>query len=441
MLKQGLLILLLCACMIPTFGQERFLIKNGKKNDRIKFEVVNNLIIVPVELNGTELSFLVDTGVKTTVLLTLNEEDTLLLQSAEKIFLRGIGGEELIEAYRSTDNQFRLGKTTNSALSIYVIYDEKINFSPRLGVPVHGIIGYDLFRDFVVEINYPKQFIRLHDPEQFSKKLKRYNRLPLKFFQDKPYAEMDLKMGNKNSLATLMLDNGLSDAVWLFPDDYNITVSQNSYLDYLGMGLLGDVVGERGMVESMTFGKETLGNVSASFPDSLSVEGLKTYHARNGSIGAETMRRFHLFFDYNNHNLFLKGNKWRKHPVRYDMSGIVLEHSGFNLVESYEKVVKSVSTPIVQSNNEIIIEPAFYKKFELKPSFQIARLRENSPALLAGLQVGDEVIKVNRRDAWKMDLDDFTSLFSSEDGKRIKMEVRRDGRRMDFEFLLTNPVQ
>jgi S1-C subfamily serine protease len=122
------------------------------------------------------------------------------------------------------------------------------------------------------------------------------------------------------------------------------------------------------------------------------------------------------------------------------MSGIVLEHSGYNLVESYEKVVNSVFSP-TNNDNEVILEPAFYKKFELKPAFTIVRLRENSPALLAGLQVGDEVLKVNNRSAWKMDLDDFTRLFTSEEGKNIDLEVSRKGSRQKFQFQLRNPLQ
>lgn len=438
MLKQKLLILLFCGGILTSFSQSRFYIGNGKKSDRIRFELVNNLIIVPVELNGTELSFLVDTGVKTSVLLTLNEEDTLLLNSSEKILLRGIGGEELIKAYRSTNNNFTLGKTTNSQLDIYVIYDENINFSPRLGVPVHGIIGYDLFKDFVVEINYPRKFLRLHDPDQFQKKLTNYSRVPLEFFQDKPYTKVKLDIEGSTSEATLLLDNGLSDALWLFPDGEEIQVPEKSFSDYLGMGLLGDVVGERSVVQSISFGKEKLKNVSASFPDSLSVEGLRTYHARNGSLGAEVFRRFHLFFDYRNQNLFVKGNKWRRQPFSYDKSGIVLEHSGFNLVESYQEVVRSVS-PSGESN-EIILQPSFHKKFELKPAFTIARLRPNSPASQAGLQVGDEVIKINKRKAWNMDLNDFTKIFTSEEGKTINLEVLREGRKMDFQFDLKDPL-
>jgi hypothetical protein len=440
MLISKLFILLLCAGITSGFGQENFRIKEGKKKDRIKFEMVNNLIIVPVELNGTQLSFLVDTGVKTTLLLTLNEEDTLLLKSAERIFLRGIGGEELIKAYRSSSNEFRLGNTTSTNLNVYVIYDPDVNFSPRLGVPVHVIIGYDLFKDFVVEVNYPRRFFMLHDPGKFSKKLRKYKEVPLEFFQDKPYVQVGLNIEGKESRATLLLDNGLSDALWLFPDSEMIHVPQNTFSDHLGRGLLGDVVGERSVVEKLTMGEEVLKNVSASFPDSLSVEGLKTYHARNGSMGAEILKRFHVVFDYQNQNLYLRGNKWRNDEFRHNLSGIVLEHKGYQIVESYEEVVRSVSSR-EESKNEIILEPSLYKKFELKPAFQIARLRPDSPAIKAGLKVGDEVLKINGRNAWKLDLNDFNSLFTSGEGKKIKMQVLRQDRKLEFEFKLRDPLK
>jgi hypothetical protein len=438
MLKRSLFILLLCGSSF-CFSQETFSIDKDRKNTRIKFELVNNLIIVPVELNGLNLTFLVDTGVKTTLLLNLNEKDTLDFNWAEKLHLRGLGGEELIEAYSSPDNELRIGKVSHSALTVFIVYDEKINFSPRLGVPVHGIIGYDMFKDFVVEINYSRKFIRLHDPSRFRKNLKRYDTVPLQFFQGKPYVNTVIDIEDKEIPATLLLDNGLSDALWLFPDNVDVRVPKRSFEDFLGLGLLGDVYGQRGKIQELKIGNTTMSGVTASFPDSLSVEGLQTYELRKGSIGGEIMRRFHVIFDYKNQELHLRRNKWFLDPYHYDMSGIVLEHSGFVMVETYEKIMDPV-IPGSAEDNLLIMEPAFYKKFQLKPAFRIARLREDSPAVQAGLQEGDEVVKVNGRKSYKMGLDDFTRLFSSEEGKLIKMEVERAGRIIKVSFRLKSPL-
>ena len=39
--------------------------------------------------------------------------------------------------------------------------------APRLGVPVHGIIGYDVFKDLIVEINYNTEKIKFYNPETY----------------------------------------------------------------------------------------------------------------------------------------------------------------------------------------------------------------------------------------------------------------------------------
>lgn len=93
-----LLILILICSAIAGYCQEGFVIDNDRRFAKLKFRLVNNLILVPVELNGTQLSFLLDTGVNTTLLLNLEEIDSLELKNLHKVNLRGLGGEDLIVA-------------------------------------------------------------------------------------------------------------------------------------------------------------------------------------------------------------------------------------------------------------------------------------------------------------------------------------------------------
>lgn len=430
--KMLFLLLLLSGCFI--YGQGGFMIKNDRKRTRIRFELVNNLIIIPVKLNGLELSFLLDTGVNTTLLLDLESQDSLELRNAEKIQLRGLGGLELIDAYKSSGNVMEIGKLKNDKLDVYVIYDEEINFSPRLGVAVNGIIGSEFFKDFVVEINYSRKFLRVHDPSRFNKKLRKYERLPLHFYRNKPYLFSEIEVEQKAYEVMLLLDNGLSDAVWIFPQSLDLKVPENSFYDHLGLGLLGDVTGRRGRIESMYLGKTVLTGVAAAFPDSSSIQGLNMFTERNGSIGGEVLKRFNLVMEYRNSYMYLKKNKYFGQPFNYNMSGIVLEHGGFMLVESYETVVKPVSP--ANEGKEVFKTPLVYKKFSLQPSFRIVRLRENSPGSLIGLQVGDILVEINGKKAYHYNLEELTHILSSEEGKSIKIEVEREGVIKAFEFRL-----
>ena len=46
-----------------------------------------------------------------------------------------------------------------------MVIDEDFQISQILGIPVHGLIGFDLLKDFVVEIDYDNHKLTLTKPE------------------------------------------------------------------------------------------------------------------------------------------------------------------------------------------------------------------------------------------------------------------------------------
>ncbi len=84
-----------------SFSQGKFELQDNKESDKIRFKLINNLIIIPVEINGVELSFLLDTGVRKPIIFNfLNSTDSLAINKPENIYLRGLGGGEPIEAIK-----------------------------------------------------------------------------------------------------------------------------------------------------------------------------------------------------------------------------------------------------------------------------------------------------------------------------------------------------
>ncbi|RZN75438.1 MAG: aspartate aminotransferase, partial [Winogradskyella sp.] len=47
---------------LQSIGQNRFSLP-VEKSSKIRFQLINNIIVLPVELNGVKLSFVLDTGV------------------------------------------------------------------------------------------------------------------------------------------------------------------------------------------------------------------------------------------------------------------------------------------------------------------------------------------------------------------------------------------
>ena len=70
-----------------------------KKVDSVSFTLINNLVVIPVELNGVTLSFLLDIEVSETVLFGLNERDLLEIKNVQKITTRSLENLDSKEAY------------------------------------------------------------------------------------------------------------------------------------------------------------------------------------------------------------------------------------------------------------------------------------------------------------------------------------------------------
>src|SRR5690606_29801007 len=70
----------------------------------------------------------------------------------------------------------------------------------------------------------------------------------------------------------------------------------------------------------------------------------------------------------------------------------------------------------------------------LKHLFEVVEIRENSPAALAGMQVGDEILEVNNKPAYQYTLNEINELFYSKEGKSIKMLISRNGVQQRVKF-------
>ena len=292
------------------FSQGKF-VMNSESSKKINFEFASNLMVIPIEINGVELSFVLDTGVSKPILFNLTERDSLNLKNTNTFYLHGLGGNGKIEALKSGQNKFRIGDAINTNQDLYVVFDKSIDFTPRLGVLVHGIIGYDIFKDFIVEVNYSSKYIKLHNPSTFKKRFsKKWSTIPIEIYSKKPFINTQVQIQDDMKDVKLLIDTGSSDALWLFEDIERGILPNDSlfFNDYLGKGLSGSVYGKRSKVEKFNISNFSLKKVNVAFPDSLSVDKAKTFKERNGSLGGYILKRFNLFFDYSNGVLYLKKN-------------------------------------------------------------------------------------------------------------------------------------
>ncbi len=370
---------------------------NRAKRVSIPFELQSNLIIIPVQVNdGEELKFILDTGVRTAILTDGMYVEGIPSVNDRMISLMGAGNRGEVSAYVSNGISFTLPEgVAAEGNAMLVLKEDYLRLDSYLGTRVHGILGYEIFSRFVVEIDYMKRLVVLHKPESF-KPSRRFTKIPISVEDTKPYVDgVRLSVNDSTTItAKLMIDTGASHALMLnMKSSDSIQVPDPHLSGYLGRGLSGDIFGHMARVSELGIDDYALEGVVSSFPE----EGAFSQATRNrvnhnGNIGGSALKRFRVIFDYANEAMYLQKNRYYRQPFDYNMSGIEL----------------------------ITVGP-------LLETFLVSKVIKDSPAQRAGIQEGDMILSVNGLRFPELSLGLFSTIVSRRPGKRIRMRIYRNG--------------
>ncbi|MDW8851776.1 PDZ domain-containing protein [Flavobacterium sp. MMLR14_040] len=423
-------------------AQSDFLIEKNHKKVTIPFKLINNLVFIPIKVNGVELNFLLDSGVEETILFSMEEMQEVSFNNIEKIKLRGLGSEEEIEGLKSTNNILETHGIKSSNHLVYIILDQSFNLSSHIGIPVNGIIGHKFFKNNLVEINYQKKKVVIHlNNEETRQKLeKKFKSVPITIERSKPYIYTTAVSNGEEIPAKLLIDIGNSDAFWIFENN-KIKLPQKNFPDFLGKGFSGDIEGHRAKLEKFSIADFEFKNPIVSFPDSTSIRNVKMVPDRIGSVGGEILKRFTLVLDYADRKLYIKKNTKFYEPFTYNKSGITIQHNGLQWVqETVHLQTVQVAASVSELEDREKNNDNFRYKFLLKPVYEIINIRKNSAADKCGLQKGDIIVSINKILPYKYSLQQINNLLKSEDDAWITMEIERNSLILKFRFKLEDEL-
>jgi hypothetical protein len=387
-----------------------FSIAEGKTKVQFPIEIYNNLVVVPVILNGAlPLKFILDTGVRTSILTQKAFTDILNLSYARKYTISGPGGEKLIDAYITNNVSLELPGVLGRGHALLVLDQDYLELRNYMGTDVHGILGYELFSRFLVKIDYERKTLTLMTPERF-KPGRKYEAVPIRIEDTKPYITTPVVLADGTQFtAKLLVDTGASHGLMLDPStDDRIAVPSKRVSSIIGRGLGGAITGKVGRIQTLQLGSRfKLDHAIANFPDPNSYfDSLKLGRTeRNGSVGGEILSRFTVVFNFSREEIFLKKNRSFKKKFHYNLSGLTVKAKGVKL-----------------------------------NVFEITEVRKESVAEKAGLDEGDLIVSINGLFTKDLNLNIINGYFNHRSGKRLSIVYERKGQRNRTELRLEDQI-
>lgn len=448
-MKIPILILLTLLLNFKSFGH---FILMGEKPVIVPFQLVNNLIVLTAEVNGTPMKFVLDSGVAETLLFSSSNQQ-LDLKQTQKMEFRGLGSAQSVEGVMSKNNQISFTKGyVDTHHTIYVIFDESFNISANVGMPINGIIGYNFFKNAIVQIDYVSCKLTLYSSMQQVKKskLRSYRQQPLVIENSKPYILAEPFTSSRNyPNSKLLLDLGNTDALWLFGHKLKyFEVKSKSISEQIGRGFSGDIFGKRTRIPGFKLSDFHLENVVIAIPDSHSIHNVVLSKNRVGSIGSEIISRFDIIVNYAEGFVCLRPNRYFSKPFRLNMSGIEVIHDGAELIEDVVLQIderNGVQTKLssLKRNPGFDAElPAANKsvRYQFKPIYIAHRVKSGSPAALAGVLQGDRILKIKGLQTENLSIAQIQNMLNDDEGVHVWLTIERDNQIKKVSFYLRDPL-
>ncbi|MGH8160334.1 MAG: aspartyl protease family protein [Rhodanobacter sp.] len=373
----------LAAYAMPDIPPTGMTIEGGKSSVTMPFRLLNNHIYVEGFVNGKgPYTFIVDTGGHT--LLSPRAAAAAALATHGAAASSGTGEKVETSGFAQV-HEITIGgiRMLDQTAFVTNVYDQAIE-----GIPVDGMLGFEFFRRFAVQIDYGSMTMTVTDFAHFDPK-DAGTLVPFVFYDHLPFvtgsidgmpARFDIDTGSRTELDI----TSPFVAKAKLRERYRKGVST-----IVGWGAGGSSSSYVVRIPSMEIGSVQLRNIVGGLSES---KGGSISDANyEGNIGSGLLKRFVVTFDYAHQRMYLK----RLDPPpadagQFDRSGLWInaEEGGYR--------VTGVAT--------------------------------NSPAADAGFLVGDVILSMDGKPAVTAQLSDARArLRTRAAGTRLTIVYRRNG--------------
>jgi Aspartyl protease len=276
----------------------------------IPFQLADSLIYIQASINGSHpLWMMLDTGSSVTVFdETVSKMLGIPFPDEGNVAGPGQGSVQKLAFAKHTTLMFageELGDQTVATLPLGW-------FSCEVGRNTDGFLGSNVFRNYVVEIDYANQVVRFHDPAGYS-----YSgtgqHLPLQFiWNDIPTVRAEVLTQDGTAInGVFLVDSGATTAIWLtkaFSEAHPEVLSAQDSVEVPKVIAVGGELSARvGHLQAIRLGGFVVSMPLTQFTQNTS--GIFAAPDISGTIGAQMLRRFTVIFDYPHGQMILEPNE------------------------------------------------------------------------------------------------------------------------------------
>lgn len=366
----------------------------------IPFTVYSNYVWLSVRVNGSRpLQFTLDSGASASV-LSQRVADELGLGAKGPHSESNLGtGEVPANVSRAANVKLNLNGIDFRKKEISVVSTDALESA--IGHRIDGILGAEVFRRFVVEIDYANSRIALFDPGDY-----KYHgagkELPLELRNDRPFLRAAVALQGAPSVeGWFVIDSGAAGTLTLhspFVRKHQMLSPNRKSVPYFVHGIAGEAPEILERADSLQLGTFIIERPDVAL--STATRGSTADPSYDGAIGAEVLRRFKVIFDYSQKRVILEQTSAGDEPFDADMSGGSLSAAG----------------------------PDF-------KVFTVEHVLEGSPMFESGLRDGDVITVIDGRAAAEYTLDQLRRMFKKE-GQEYRLSVQRGGQNLQLKITL-----
>lgn len=253
----------------------------------LRYRSVQNLIVLPVRINDSiTVNLILDTGCRNLVLFGKKFKKLMKIEEGRPVQFSGLGSGKPVVGVLSLNNRISIHQVLGERIPVVIVPSKNVLSNYK---DVDGVIGFELFLKFEIELN-PREKIIKFRPAEHSSVPKDFSAVPLRIVDLRPVMDSKVTLGEEFPLhCELMIDTGSNLGLLVKTTEMEkFTTTARKQL--IGFGFNGEVMGYHTLSEKLLLDGLSLEDVPTGIIES-------PWH-NYASIGMSVLKDYVVIINY-----------------------------------------------------------------------------------------------------------------------------------------------